>query len=410
MPEPTPEPMSAARQRFLKAVETRLPLPADERRETLEEISAHLDDARDELMALGSSAAEAERRAQARLGSPSALAGDLARARQTPRRTLEAVGVGAWTGVRDGLGGLILGFFGVFAAGFALAAVVQFGGQLTGTGWRLEFSDQGWNSLLVALAALVAAFQGGRGMTPAVSLAGRRQMADVQPWVLGIGTAVVAGFALFVVQMPQNWPSVLAWTVVPGGFAAGVRRPGLLPTWTGRGVTVALGALLLTTLSIGLLLSVGGSKGGVASGGGPVSVPGPIERGYELVGPQWPGNDEYSASGGTLDGARSASFTVGAGVGRLRDLRLEAWRFTDPGPAMRIAPDATQPFASAPARLVDGTLTGSIRVDAWPGFTLYGLFATGVGPDGVRYRITSSCCDQATFHGSVWDWMVAVAG
>jgi len=405
MPEP-----SDARRRFLRALDTRLPLPAHEREEVLEEIAAHLDDAMEELAATGITGDEAERRAEARLGPPVILADDLTRARQSPRRTLVAVGTGAWVGVRDGLGGLVVGYFAVFVIGLAAAGTVQLIGQALGTGWALHFADQGWNSLMVALASLAASFQAGRGITPAVSVASRRRPADVRRWVLVVGTLLVATVAVYIVRMPQNWASVIGWLAVPFGFMLGVGRPTLLPSWIGHRLTVGLALLLIFTLSIGLLLSVTGSMGGVvAENGGAVSYQGPRGLGYEVIGPEWSADDLPSATTAFHDGLETVTITAGATVRQLHDLRIEAWPTAEPPSEMLISPDAVAPIAVGSARLEDGSIRGSVRVDAAPGSTWYAIFATGIGPDGVRYRIATSCCMQATFRGSVWDWIVAVA-
>ncbi len=405
MPEP-----SDARRRFLRTLDARLPLPAHEREEVLEEIAAHLDDAIEELAATGISGDEAERRAEAWLGPPVMLADALARARQSPRHVLEAVGTGAWVGVRDGLGGLIVGYFAVFVVGLAAAGTVQLIGRALGTGWVFQFADQGWNSLMVALASLAASFQAGRGIIPAVSVASRHRPADVRDWVLVVGTLLVAITAVYVVRMPQNWASVIGWLAVPFGFVLGAGRPTLLPLWIGRRLTVGLGLLLIFTLSIGLLLSVGGSMGSdVREDSGAISSQGPSDLGYDQVGPGWTADDLQAASTAFHDGVETVTLAVGPTVRQLHDLRIEAWPTGEPPSEMLISPDAVVPIAVGPARLEDGSIRGSVRVNAAPGSTWYAVFATGIGPNGVRYRITSSCCNQATFQGSVWDWIVAVA-
>ena len=405
MPEP-----SDARRRFLRTLDARLPLPAHEREEVLEEIAAHLDDAVEELAATGIPGDEAERRAEARLGPPVMLADALARARQSPRHLLEAVGTGAWVGVRDGLGGLIVGYFAVFVVGLAAAGTVQLIGRALGTGWVFQFADQGWNSLLVALASLAASFQAGRGITPTVSVASRHRPAEVRGWVLVVGTLLVAIIAVYVVRMPQNWASVIGWVAVPFGFALGVGRPTLLPSWIGHRLTAGLALLLIFTLSIGLLLFVTGSMGGVVvEDGGAVSFQGPRDLGYDVVGPAWSADDLQSATTIFHDGLETVTITAGPTVRQLHDLRIEAWPTGEPPSEMLISPDAVAPIAVGPARLEDGSIRGSVRVNVAPGSTWYAVFATGIGPDGVRYRIAVSCCTQATFQGSVWDWIVAVA-
>lgn len=137
-PRTSPSPDWSQRYHFLSAIETRLPLPVDERTEVLEEIGSHLDDVVDDLVARGWDAGAAERRAQARLGPPDLLADELARARRSPRHLLEAAGVSLRVAVSTGISGLIVGYAAVFVTAFAAAMALQMIGAVTGTGWKLQ--------------------------------------------------------------------------------------------------------------------------------------------------------------------------------------------------------------------------------------------------------------------------------
>jgi hypothetical protein len=397
-----------ARQRFLSAVEARLPLPADERREVLEEISSHLDDAVAELEAGGHSVAEAERLAQARLGAASTLADELTRARQSPRRLLEAAGVALRVAIGDGLAGLIIGWACIFILSMAAVAIVQVAGDLTGNGWRLMFDDQGWNSMLTGFAGWIAAYQVGRRLPPAVAIASRHREEQVRPWTLGLGTILAVSLSVFVIEQPQNWASVVVWSLVAPAFVLGTLRRDLLPGSIGRGGVALVALVGVVTLSIGLLLATGPvvreNFGAMAT-----ELPGPPDYGYDVVGRSWPRADEASVSTSKRGGLRRVSVVeLSADARRLHDLRLEAWPIDGPPSQMRISGGGNTPFSVAPAAFEDGIAVGTIQVDKRPAFTYYALFLVGVDEAGTRYRLASSCCDTATFHGSVWDWMVAV--
>jgi uncharacterized membrane protein len=179
------------RSEYLAQLETELPMAPDDRREILDEISAHLDDAVAERIAAGMTAAQAEAQAQSRLGPPTALARDLARAQQTRWRLLAAAGSGAWAAIGPALYGYLLGLLAILAAWLAIAGVVQLISGLAGP--RLTPNlDLGWTSAMVGVAMASAAYFAGRRVPPAFSVASRRPLKLVLPWVAIFGTLAFA--------------------------------------------------------------------------------------------------------------------------------------------------------------------------------------------------------------------------
>ena len=386
---------------FLRELDAVLPFPDDRRSEIVEEIASHLDDA----VADGLTESSAQRR----LGEPADLARDLARPEQSAWRVLAGVGAALRSGIGHWLYGYLLGSLLVFLGALGSAALVQLIGAWLGTGWTLMTSDQGWNTMLVALAAAVGLYYAGRVIPDRLARTSRLLERDVRPYAVAATAVLALAITVLVVDAPQNWASVVALAMAPSAVALGALRPSLLPS----GLR-AYAAILVLALALPMaLLALTGL--GTASAGVNVTD-GPSDRNLGHVGPWWPpfsddGFPPIESSGWSREGNGpvlwNATVEPGA-LGELHDLRLEAWH-SDPA-ALAIDDQFTEPFAVAIPSRGDGTLTAAIDTASEPGVGAWELVLTGVGPDDVRYVLDAGSGGNSTFTGSAWDWVTAVVG
>jgi hypothetical protein len=396
--------------RYLTELDASLPMPLERRAEVIEEINSHLDDAVAAQLERGILPAEAEESAQARVGPPHLLAADLARSEQSTWWLLAGVGAGVRTGLGQGVYGFLLGWLLTLLGIYALLVVVRLSDSLFKTGWNFQFTDQGWNTLITTGAIAFGLYYSGRAVPRAVGIASRRPFAEVRPWVASLGTAAAFLLLVFAVEMPQNWPSVIALSIAPLAFAVGSYRPNLVHRRLHVPWVVLIALLFL--IPLGLLASAGGNGG--ASETSETSVWG--EWGEEraaIVGPQWAadGDLELGASGWSSDGrAVTATWELGspAQVAGLRELRVEAWR-ADPDVIGGLDARWTEPFAVAGVERDGAALSGTVVTTTEPGISVWELFLTGSGADGRRYVVASGGGGNSTFTGTVWDWAIAVA-
>lgn len=396
---------------FLTELDASLPMPLERRAEVIEEINAHLDDAVAERLGHGDPPDVAEIYAQRRLGAPQDLAGDLARSEQSAWRLLAAVGAGVRMGVGQWIYGFLLGWLLLLLGIYALAGAVQLAARLLETGWTFQFTDQGWNTLVTSGAFAIGLYFAGRAVPRAVSIASRRLTSEVRPWVATIGTAATFALFFFVMEMPLNWASAIGMAAVPLTFGLGVYRPHLLPSRMGRRYLIIIGALVLVP-AIGLWSAGAGSSGGVEVTDGELP-----DRGLAMVGPWWA--DPMTAEQPLLWNIRLGDprgagdpyeweLNGGAALAGLRSLRVEAWH-SEEGAQGRLDPRFREPFAVAPIERDGRTLTASLDTSSTPGTNLWELIVTGVGDDGTRYVLDAGTILNSTFHGSAWDWFVAVS-
>ena len=398
------------RERYLAELDALLPLPPERRAEVIEEIGSHLDDAVADGIARGLPGERAETRAQERLGDPARLARELARPDQSAWRLLAAAGAGVRTGIGQGLYGYLLGGLALYLAFMIAVAAGQLVVGWLNADWNLSMADHGWNTFFTAGAIAIGLYFAGRAMPETVSTTSRRMFRDVRPWVVGIVGVLAFVLLVFVVEVPHNWASVVAWVVAPLAFALGAYRPGLLPRRARSPLALIVMAALLVPL-------VGLAVAGSADTSDPSVVvdeafPGTISHG----GPRWEAEHAvdgslFPSSGMSVDdgGAKRYNWQVGEAYQRagLTDLRAEAWRL-DPSGAWRLDPAFDEPFAVAPVTRNGDTLSAQLITTNEPGVLHWELILTGEGPDGRRYVLDSGIGDISTFTGSVWDWLVAV--
>jgi uncharacterized membrane protein len=396
------------RERYLAELDSLLPMPPEQRGEILEEIAAHLEDAVAERLEQGVPPDVAEGTAQARLGRPIDLARDLARPEQSARRLFAGVGAAITSGIGHWIYGYLLGLLVIMLGALALTAIVQAVGVALDTGWTLQFSDQGWNSMLASLAGAVGLYWAGRVLADRFALRSGRLARDVRPWIVGVATAAVFAFNTLVVDTQQNWASVVALTVAPAAIILGAYRPNLLPGRTRFAAVVVVLLILVIGIS-GLTVATSQSSGD------PEVIDQLPDRGLGIVGPEWhPGTDASwepafvsSSWGQSGDRVRwDAELAPGVSLSEFHGIRLEAWRVVDDH--MRLDPAAREPFATAAVHRDGRAFSALIDTTNVPGVVHWDLILTGVGTDGVRYVLNAGSGGMSTFTGSVWDWLVAV--
>ena len=104
------------------------------------------------------------------------------------------------------------------------------------------------------------------------------------------------------------------------------------------------------------------------------------------------------------------------------ELRFEVWQgvegaLTNPhGENIAIAAAATGPLLIAPATRVPSMvapsqwqddLQGSVHIGLRRDGPIWYIALTGVGPDGVRYRLADPIMYRAAIDGTAWDWLTA---
>ena len=397
------------RERYLAELDELLPMPPERRGEVIEEISSHLDGAVANAMERGLSGDSAEEVAQARLGPPARLARELARADQSAWRLLAATGAGVRTGIGQGLYGYLVGGLALYLAFMISVGIGQLVRGWLEADWNLSMADHGWNTFLSAGAIAIGLYFAGRAVPATVSTTSRRMYGDVRRWVVGIVGALAFVVLVFIIEVPHNWASVVAWVMLPLAFAMGAHRPNLLPRRNTAPLALIIVAVLLVPL-VGLAVAGGGS-----SSGQPMMIDEPFDGGISLVGPRWeaehPVDGSLIASSGMSggDGAKLYTWQVAAGFEQtgLDGLRAEAWRSDPPG-APHLDPGFDEPFAVAPVARDGDTLSAQLTTTDEPGILYWELILTGEGPDGKRYVLDSGIGEISTFTGTVWDWIAAV--
>ena len=418
MSETTPE-----SERFLEAVERKLPFAEGERTEILDELRGHLADCAVALRDAGLEPIEAERAAVARLAPADRLADELTRARRDTSRLLAAAGAGVWGAVRGGLWGGLIGFGVVMVAAVALAAANN--AALRFLSAELFSADSGTNSIIGIVILGIAALVAGRVVTPTVAARAGYAGRLVRRATVPLGAVMLLAYALLVWSGPLNWPSVVLLVSLPLWWGAGAWQIRLVRLGFPRRLAIGLVAALVVSLGASTIVGPASPQlpaSGVSSGPGFDRMGAPLADGLSGAG-----------AGGTSygDAYRELSIDVpdrGLLAG-WNDLRIEAWRGIDPTRGWGLDPGETAPFLTGPVvwsaagTSPDGnhtwyesspwppnaaTLTGGLRLDRSPGVTDAWLVLTGVAPDGTRHLLSDPSGTQVFFSGTALDWFGAV--
>ena len=448
--------------KYLDAVERRLPFGDDERAEILDELRQHLADSAAALQESGMDPIEAERAAVDRLGSAERLADELTKARRDTTRLLAAAGAGAWGAIRGVVWGGVVGLGFVLLAWLVLmavanAAVYQLGVQLNGL-------DDARKQVLPILDLGIAAFVAGRVVTPSVAATAAFQGRKVRWLTIPLGAAVVLACALLGWSGPLGWPSVIALLSLPLFWIVGAwqTRPMRLgyPSRLARGLALGVG---LAAAACVVTSSTFAWSAPYQSPADPV-LPGQpgfeADPGWDRIAADTPaGVDAAILSPVLIPGLPDHDAVVASVVmadrGQLstwRQLRVEAWQTVTSGGFAVVDPTEKEPVATASvqwmrgATALDGwdlsanywqalgpgapllcrssdgilldtcppasvvTLSGRVTVHLTrPGMVYLAL--TGVAPDGRRYLIGQPNGAMVAFDGTALDWLeAALAG
>jgi len=405
--------------RFLNRVATRLQMPGDMEREVLDELRAHMDDARAALEAEGLDADKAEQEAMARLGSPDALGDNLRRTHQTRRRLLAAAGGGIWDGLKDAIAGYIVGIIVVLVAFMVLGSVTQ---RLFGPLSAVWVTGRGAQTTYTGSLFAIAAWWGARGLIRSMSRRSLRRAAVIRRQIAFAG-AVVLSLILVAWPLQYNWAGIAAMLAVPATWAvAAITAPDVgdrRRRWTiGRpsprvlGVAVILAFCLPIALNqVGVTVNVTSNESGAADEA-MARLPDRqhwVARGYTMVTPtaidlrhsDWEATPFADRNGNvaltlSYDAIDWDDFT---------DLQVEAWSAVPADVDVRsVDPRATGPYAVIPLNAWDAT-DAIVPVGSKPGIAAYLLFVTGVDRSTAE-RVAIGLPDggDVAFTGTIVDW------
>jgi hypothetical protein len=399
---------------YLDALTAALDLPGEERLEVRDEISAHLLDLRSELIEAGLTDATATDEALRRLGPPDVLGRELTRARQTRRALLAAVGGATWAATGAAFRGLIVGIAGVTVVAVVGMLVMAVATRLFGNGtWTI--GDAGWYTVLPVAALWIAAWFAARTLVSVAARQSHRPAEDVRPWAAAIGGTLIAWLALVWLTAAQNLFSVIALAFVPAVFIAatltGTARP-IERSGRARLASLALFATVVIAIPLLVLMSATGQVQEQLSSVGSVVPYASMQdllhaTGFDLPGRYVADPPEFGTMSTQVDnGLATATLEPGMALtGRWHDLRLEAWRATQPGGEIDRA--FTAPFATAPMVVGLDRVVGAVRVDRTRDVSQWVLVVTGIAADGGRDLIVLLSGSNSTFTGSAWDWLTA---
>lgn len=402
---------------YLARVAARLRMPPRAEIDVLEELRAHLDDAVGALEAEGLTAADAEREALARLGSPDALGDELRQAHQTRRRLFAAVGGGMWEGLKDGIAGYIIG--GILGPVLVLLVAGAVERLASPIGGGILMYDPSFASIVIGTSLSIAGWWAARGMVRATARRSFRRVEQIRrPIALSGGLALVA--LLLVWRMQYSWPAVIAMAAVPISFVTaaltardpgGPRRRRWPIAWPSgiRVVVLAVGVWVVGAIGIAVL---GAAPGPTCCGAPPGTTGDPWEAaGFGVVSPtvldfdraHWTADFRPDPDGNVAVTLDDDDLDWDAWTG----LRVEAWRGAadpDHGDFGRIRAGETEPYLVVP--LTPWALPGAIvPVGRTPGVGSYLLFVTGFDSStGQRVAIGHPVGERVAFSGTIVDW------
>lgn len=410
-----------AEDRYLREVSHHLPFDAAVTAEVIEELAGHLQDSTEAIIESGISPDEARRRAVRAMGHPEELAKDIARAHQTRQRLLAAAGAGAWTAMKSGIRGMIIGWVMTMLVVFAIGATIVLlrDRLLFDIGPGIDLPNRSDQTVVLALALGLGAYMAGRKVPPVVARVSRHDFRRAR-WATGLALAVLALFVgLFWLRSGQSPLSVLALGTLPLWALAGVRHADRPPSrlLSGRSVPIVALVAVLGILAFFLLATttrVPTSESLLMGEAQEVRWSDPYE-GFRRA-----GEADLMRAGGPLlviesrhpeDDARSVTVTSERTLPALDELRIEVWPAADlslPGPGgidtSRVGPILAVPLVTddmreTAHRLVDFSAVREVG-DVY-------LIATGASDDGVRHILNQPEFEQIQVEHTVWEWLLA---
>jgi hypothetical protein len=292
-------------------------------------------------------------------------------------------------------------------------------------------SDLETTTALLCVMAWVPAFVAGRRCVRASSRLSRRKAAQLRSFWAVAGAVVIGWLVAFQIGAQQSWLVIPCELAIPAAFAVGaiLRPDASLHLPRSRSKLALVSAAILIG---GFLMGSTAPDYDPKSGPGIQTWPTDHDLGYDRVAPAGTvpchspaepvaenGQCLILLGGGTL---RMDDF-VGPWAGQwLRDelknlpftgMRIEVWRAlagvsewdsTDTA-AFAVDPSSTAPYLVEPA-----TMEGYFRIPADLGRhrqRRWLVFVTGVGSDGMRYRLGQPLWFETPFTGTIWDWLTA---
>ena len=416
---------SSAGERYLAQVAARLRMPLSAEREVVDELRAHLDDAREALEAEGLDPEMAEREAMARLGSPDALGDDLRRTHQTRRRLLAAVGGGVWDGLKDAFTGYIVGIIVVLIVFAALGTLAQ---QLLGSAFLAGVSGRSGEAIYSGSLLSIAAWWGARGVVRSLARRALRRTAAVRAPVAVAGAVPMVAILLFVVRLHYTWAGIAAMLAIPLSWvvaAITTPEPGRRSRWAfGRPSPRLLGLAVLAVFGVSMILVAiyptgqSGSSGPQPNDEALAALPDQEHwalLGYLGVAPSVVGLQQscwYATPFADANGDISIRLDEDTiDWDEYGDLRAEAWRALPSDRWVRtLDPASTGPYATVPVAAWEPT-AAIIPVGRTPGVDAYLLFVTGVDrTTGERVAIGYPDGEEVGFIGTIVDWFTRLDG
>ena len=416
---------------YLDRMAAEMRLPAGDTADVRAELLDHLADSIAALEAEGFDHQAAIREALGRLGPPVELGRQLRAAHQTTGRLF----AGAGGGVLAAGGGFLLGYIGAAAAGFVVILVLALAasllsrlgipvpnlstadGSAVGNGLYLAFVLAGGAAVSMRFAVRVSA-----GL-------GRRSPRGAAVFWTAVGAIVFGTWAVFGIRGQQSWIGAAAAPAVPIAAAFGalyrIDRP--MPHVGRWALIIAIGAIAVLELGFGLVSSAGVTSSDATvdqeaipqnlhlDHAAPIAPAAWLPAGATLVDDYVETSDGIGHASSYFlavppDQASQAPMPLTGILAGWHDLRFEAWHaYPNWEPTSLIGVDTSysSPFLIEPAVVHGDTLDAGFNFEKLRDGRDWWLVVTGVGPDGIRYRLGDGHNGWTPFNGSVWEWITA---
>jgi hypothetical protein len=417
---------------YLDRMAAEMRLPAGDTADVRAELLDHLSDSIATLETEGFNHQAAIREALGRLGPPVELGRQLRAAHQTTGRLF----AGAGGGVLAAGGGFLLGYIGAAAVGFiVVVGLILAAGLLSRLGIpvpNLSTPDGNaiGNGLYLTFVLATAAAVSMRFAVRVSAGLGRRSPRGAAVFWTAAGVIVFGWWVVFGLRGQQSWVGAAAAPAVPIAAAFGalfrIDRP--MPHIGRWALIIAIGAIAILELGVGLVFSAGVTSSGATVDQGVVSQQdfhfdhaAPIAPAAWLPAGATLADDYVETSDGIghastyflavpQDQTSQAPIPLTGILAGWHDLRFEAWHgYPNWEPASLIGIDTSysSPFLIEPAILHGDTLDADFHFQKLRDGRDWWLVVTGIGPDGNRYRLSDGQGGWTPFNGSVWDWITA---
>jgi hypothetical protein len=402
--------------RYLAEVASGLPF-TDEAlvREVIQELEDHVTDSIEARTGEGTPANQAARETLQKLGPPDALARSIAKAHQTPRRLLEAVGGAVWVVVRSGVASLFAAWAIVMLVAVLLLAAVHRIDPDASSTW---YAGGAGNTTLYAAMYGLSAFWVGTRVPLAMADRSRRSLSSAQTVCALTGVTILVPIVVLGVREPQSLSSIVSLLLVPVAFVLGCRRP----LFARRGVPAvvviaAVAAVFALVWGVATATPTTTTFEISESAWDPAAEAAPAGRTDLLADPGAVPHIELVNRGGGIEhqlepGEEAVLRVAGVPAGFV-DLQFELWRAApgepflgtiDPAATAAFTAVSATPAASSPDRRTNITANLDLRGHRSLGAIVIVLIGVR---DGDRYVVSHPLGEQWFFRGSIWEWFQA---